>query len=159
MNDINPKPDGVTAFYDGDRYVIEDSLGYLLRQVQQSMHRGVDARMEALDLTAMQWGPLLFIAHNKAKTAADIARCGGVDTGAVTRMLDRLEAKGLIARVRSREDKRIVYLELTEAGQEIAAKIPHVLADHLNERLRGFSQAELDSLKSLLRRLLENEQA
>ena len=46
-------------------------------------------------------------------TAAELARIGCVDTGAMTRMLDRLEAKGLVRRSRCPKDGRVVQLELT----------------------------------------------
>jgi DNA-binding HxlR family transcriptional regulator len=47
-----------------------------------------------------------------------MARRGlGIDAGAITRMLDRLEAKGLVERVRSETDRRVVHVRLTEAGE------------------------------------------
>ncbi len=56
------------------------------------MDRAVDAEMETLDLTSSQWGPLLAIDFRLADTAAELSRLACVDTGAMTRMLDRLEA-------------------------------------------------------------------
>ena len=149
----------VSDFYHGDHYIIEESLGYLLKQSHAALQRDIDVLMQPLDLTAMQWGPLLMISHGKGDTAADIARCAGIDTGAVTRMLDRLEAKGLVARKRSEGDRRVVHLELTEEGVQTASKIPYVLAQCLNKRLQGFNADELATFKSLLRRMLANNEA
>ena len=82
-----------------------------------------------------------------------------VDTGAMTRMLDRLEAKGLCKRVRSTVDRRVVHLELTPAGRRVADKVPAVLADVLNDFLSGFSKTELGALKDSLRRMLANAES
>ena len=143
-------------FYDGQNYVIEESVGYLIKHAQLALLRTIDCKMSALDLTAMQWGPMMLIAYGKGKTAAEISRCAGVDPSTMTRMLDRLEAKGLLARKRNETDRRVIDIELTEDGRKIVAEIPFLLAESLNHHLRGFSAQELKTLKSLLRRFTAN---
>jgi DNA-binding MarR family transcriptional regulator len=137
---------------------MEESIGYLIRQAQLAMHRTIDERMVELELTALQWIPLLLLDQGKAQTAAELSRCLGVDTSTATRMLDRLEAKGLLERKRSAEDRRIINLVLTETGKTLAVRIPYVTADALNLHLRNFSQAEFNELKRLLRKLTANEE-
>lgn len=143
-------------FYDGSSYRAEESVGYLLKRAHVSMVRSMDARMQEYDLTALQWGPLLLIAKGRGDTVAACAREAGVDASAMTRMLDRLEAKNLIRRTRSEADRRVVNVELTDAGHATAAKMPRELAQMLNHHLRGFSRQELETLKDLLRRLERN---
>jgi DNA-binding MarR family transcriptional regulator len=154
--DNNPNNPDLPDFYSGQDYVIEESVGFMIRQAQLALHRTIDSKMAALDLTAMQWGPLVLINYGKARTAADLSRCSGVETSSITRMLDRLEAKGLLLRKRSEDDRRIIFLELTEEGKQLASKVPYLLADTLNQHLRGFNKEELDTLKSLLRRIMNN---
>ena len=77
----------------------------------------------------------------------------------MTRLLDRLEAKGLCRRVRSVADRRVVNIELTEQGEEVASGIPAVLCKVQNAHLTGFSNEEFEMLKSLLRRILDNAKA
>ena len=79
-----------------------------------------------------------------------------IDAGAVTRMLDRLEAKGLLERVRSEADRRVVHLRLTAAGEAVAKKVPYVLAAVNNDFLRGFSDADWKQLRRLLGRMSDN---
>ena len=157
--DDAPQAAEPSGFYDGDRYVIEDSYNYLLRRLHASVLRHMEARMQPLDLTAMQWGPLVLLAAGKGNTAAALSRLSEIDTGAMTRMLDRLESKGLIARQRSKEDRRIVFLELTAEGRKAAAAVPHVLSDVLNQHLRGFTQDEFKQFMGFLRRMLANGSA
>jgi DNA-binding MarR family transcriptional regulator len=144
-------------FYSGQDYVIEESIGYLIKRAQAALQRTVDGKMAELDLTALQWAPLLFISLGKmSSTAADISRCLGVETSSMTRMLDRLEGKGLLTRKRSADDRRVIFLELTEDGKRQVSKVPYLIADSLNQHLRGFNKEEVESLKSMLKRIADN---
>lgn len=155
-NNIDSETTDLPKFYDGENYVIEESIGYLIKQAQLALHRSIDGKMADIDLTALQWAPLMLVAYNKAKTAAELSRSSGVETSTMTRMLDRLETKGLIERRRCEKDRRVIYIALTEEGKQLAARIPHLIADVFNHHLRGFSAEELSTLKSLLRRIAAN---
>jgi len=144
-----------SAFYDVANYTAGKSVGFLLKRAHQSLLRSMDARMQKYDLTAMQWGPLLLISKGHG-TVAGCAREADIDSSAMTRMLDRLEAKGLLQRVRSEADRRVVNLELTPAGAELAKVIPLELSQVLNHHLRGFSESEFETLKNLLTRFERN---
>jgi DNA-binding MarR family transcriptional regulator len=89
---------------------------------------------------------------------AELARECQLDAGAMTRTLDRLEAKGLCRRERSDSDRRVVNINLTDAGRTAAAEIPHVLSRVQNANLSGFSTDEFETLKGYLRRILVNGQ-
>jgi DNA-binding MarR family transcriptional regulator len=147
---------GDADFYRGDDYPLEDSIGYLVKRLRMATERLVDTEMAEHDLTGVQWGPLLLIHFGIGKTAAEIARWACTDTGAVTRMLDRLEAKGLIKRTPCPNDRRVVQLALTADGERLCREIPFGLARVGNALLRGFTREEFDTLKGLLRRMLAN---
>jgi len=150
---------GDPDFYRGDAYPIGDSVGYLLKQIRNHLDRAIDGEMAEHDLTGVQWGPLLMIHYGIGNTAAEIARYACVDTGAVTRMLDRLEAKGLVQRTPSPTDRRVVQLELTRDGERLCRDaIPFALARVSNGLLRGFTPAEFHRLKDFLVRMLANLQ-
>ncbi len=144
------------VFYSEENYTPAESVGYLMRGAWQALLKNIDDEMQTLDLTGMQWGPVLLIAKGSCNTVAGCARASFSDSGAMTRMLDRLEVKGLLCRVRSAEDRRVVNLELTAAGQDIARQIPGHLVKVLNHHLQGFSEAEFGLFKAMLRRFTEN---
>lgn len=131
-------------------------VGRLIKQVFSSLVRHIDARMQPLELTAMQWEPLLVLFLGRADTVAALARECSVDCGAMTRLLDRLEQKQLLQRQRSESDRRVVHLMLTDKGREVAASIPAVLRAELNHHVADFSSAELATLTQLLARMLHN---
>lgn len=99
---------------------------------------------------------LLWIKQGIVRSSAEVCRQMRYDTGSMTRLLDQLENKGLIKRSRSLEDRRVVQLSLTTAGEDAyEALLPRVLAQ-LNAALEGFSRDEVTELKRLLRKMMEN---
>ena len=78
--------------------------------------------------------------------------------GAMTRMLDRLEAKGLIRRTRCSEDRRLMKLELTEEGRAAYPRMREISMSVANRFLRGFSKTEARQLEGFLNRMLDNAQ-
>jgi DNA-binding MarR family transcriptional regulator len=152
----SPTPEQEDApLYSPDTWTLDESLGYLLAQVRGKLVAAIDSELAQLGITWAQWGILLKIASGKGDTASDLCR-NGCDTGSMTRMLDRLEEKGLISRERSLEDRRVVLLRLTEAGKTLYPQLPPIAVKVLNHHLRGFSREELESMKSFLRRMLAN---
>jgi DNA-binding MarR family transcriptional regulator len=143
-------------FYTPAEYRPETSVAYLMRRLVSNFAAEVEHELDPRGLTNAQWVPLYKLHLGHGTTAAELARTCELDAGAMTRTLDRLEAKNLIRRVRSSEDRRVVNLELTDEGRHAAGQIPEALCKVLNAHLRGFSHGEVDQLKSLLLRMLEN---
>jgi DNA-binding MarR family transcriptional regulator len=151
--------DTPTPFYSADAYRPEESVGFLMRQVLAQLSHEIERQFAPSDLTNAQWIPLFKLHNKRASTVAELARQCSLDGGAMTRTLDRLEAKGLCERVRSEEDRRVVNIHLTEAGRQAAAGIPTVLCHVQNTCLEGFSVEEFETLKSLMQRILVNATA
>jgi len=151
----NPPAD----FYESGSYCAEESVGYLMKRIGLSLVWQVDKRLEAHDLTSAQWGPLMHLRKAGRSTVADLARLMQLDAGSMTRLLDRLEAKGLCKRVRSTDDRRVVLVELTPEGATAIAEVPAVLAEVMNAHLAGFSKTEWQALKQYLLRMLANGEA
>jgi DNA-binding MarR family transcriptional regulator len=142
-------------FYCADDYDAGQSTGYLMRQILNSVSQQVARELEPQGLTNAQWVPMLKLYLGKASTVAELARQCQLDAGSMTRLLDRLEAKGFCRRIRSIDDRRVVNIELTSEGREAAKEIPAVLSRVQNAHLAGFSVEEWQNLKAYLRRILE----
>jgi DNA-binding MarR family transcriptional regulator len=149
----------IHSFYAADTYTAEKSVGYMIRRITSLMGQGLEREFEPCGLTNAQWMPLLKIYWGHASTVAELARGCELDAGSMTRLLDRLESKQLLRRVRSSDDRRVVNLELTDAGREVASGIPDVLCRMQNEHLAGFSTAEWKMLVGFLHRILDTAQA
>lgn len=148
-----PQP---AAFYTKENYGPEPSVGFVIKQVMQSIVQQADQQLEAYDLTHAQWKPLLRLHQLGACTPAELARDLHMDAGAVTRLIDRLERKGLCSRERSSADRRVVNVALTDEGKRSADLVPGVLAEVMNGHLAGFSHAEWQLLMQFLKRMLAN---
>ena|SRR3989442_2048852 len=148
----------LVEFYRAEGYTPDDSVGYLMRRIIALIAQGVERELEPTGLTNAQWVPLLKLYMGRASTVAELARQCDLDAGSMTRLLDRLEAKQLCRRVRSSDDRRVVNLELTDAGRAAAQGIPAILSRVQNAHLAGFTVDEWQVLKSYLRRILETAQ-
>ncbi|BFG75127.1 MarR family transcriptional regulator [Paraburkholderia terrae] len=142
--------------YQPESIHLESSLGYYLTKARNVLVERTDRAVAHLGLTTQQIGVILLLSCGRATTPFELSRAMSYDSGSMTRMLDRLEKKGLIARSRSDKDRRIVKLGLTAQGQQAASQLPEIGADVLNEQLRGFSGADLATLIDLLSRFIAN---
>lgn len=149
--------------YDLTTYQPKKSVGALLSRVRVEMLAALDKdlatdkRLANLELSAAQ---LIIIANLAAAespmSASDLCKGISYDAGAMTRMLDRLESKGLIRRNRSSQDRRLMHLELTEEGHAAYPRMREISMAVANRFLRGFSKTEARQLETLLSRMLEN---
>jgi DNA-binding MarR family transcriptional regulator len=132
------------------------NVGRLLKRAFTSVLRGIDGRMQPLGLTAMQWEPLALIYYENVDTVAALARESQVNCGSMTRMLDRLESKGLLRRRRSATDRRVVHLELTARGRQVARSIKPLALEAIDQHLTDFKPTEVSVLIQLLERMVTN---
>jgi DNA-binding MarR family transcriptional regulator len=138
-------------------YQIDEAVGYLITRTRSSLSNLVTQRtMSELGITSTQASMLFMIGTGRCQLAADLARHYGIDASAVTRLIDRLEKRKLLCRIRSDEDRRAVRLELTPAGHEIAARMPALFCGVTDKALAGFTPEEVGFLKNMLRRILAN---
>ncbi len=149
--------DSLNGIYHPNDYRVQDTIAYLLHQVRARLMTALDAEFAPIGITWAQGTTLFWIANSREVTSsAELCRVIGCDTGSMTRMLDRLERKALIRRERSVEDRRVVNLTITAAGNELCAKLPPMAEAVFQRFAKGFSVEELLVLKGFLRRLLAN---
>ncbi|CAM2155566.1 MULTISPECIES: MarR family winged helix-turn-helix transcriptional regulator [Paraburkholderia] len=152
MTDPIPVPPPEIRDYD-----LGESVGYLLARAKTSMSNMVTQRTLAeLGITSQQASVLFMVASGKCLLAAELAREYGIDASAVTRLVDRLEKRGLLKRVRSSEDRRAVRLALTPEGEAIARRMPAIFTSVTETLAAGFTPEEVGFLKNMLRRVLAN---
>jgi DNA-binding MarR family transcriptional regulator len=153
----------MSDIYDSASYQPRKAIGALLSRVKVEMLAALDGELAAdkrlapLELSAAQFAVVASLAAgSEPKSAADLCKGISYDAGAMTRMLDRLETKGLLRRRRSADDRRLVHLELTDDGRTAYARMRELSLSVANRFLHGFSRAEARQLERLLTRMLEN---
>ncbi|EHP37659.1 DHA2 family major facilitator superfamily protein [Cupriavidus basilensis OR16] len=136
--------------YTKESFNLTQSVGFFLNKARNLVLMEMDAALKELDITAQQMGILLSLSRDVATTPFELSKLLVIDTGLMTRMLDKLEHKGLLARSRSVDDRRVVNLALTAKGHIVADRIPEIAPEVLNARLKDFSKSEFDELLRLL---------
>jgi DNA-binding MarR family transcriptional regulator len=140
-------------FYRAETYRARDSIGYLMKRVTSMMMDRIEASFETHGFTFTQWVVLMYLRDDISVTPAGICREMRHDSGALTRVIDQLEERGLITRHRSREDRRVVELELTRSGRETAEMLIPITVNCLNNALDVFTIEESQQLKNMLQRM------
>jgi len=126
------------------------SIGFFLNRARNTLLMEMDAALKDLDITSQQMGILLSLMRGAAATPVELSKLLGVDTGLMTRMLDKLEAKDLLSRSRSLDDRRVVNLTLTAKGHGVAEHVLEIAPKVLNQLLRNFSEKEFAEFRRLL---------
>lgn len=149
--------------YNLDTYEPRRGLGHLIGRARAQLLAAIDTELARdeflgpLEVTSAQLIVIVNLAGRECATSAS-ELCKGIsyDAGAMTRMLDRLEAKGLVRRTRSPDDRRLVNLELTQAGKAAYPRLREVSMRVLNHSLRDFTLEEAKTLERLIERLGRN---
>jgi DNA-binding MarR family transcriptional regulator len=136
--------------YTPQSFLLMQSVGFLLTKARNILTAEMETALQVLDITGPQMGVLVAMQRGLASTPFELSKMLSVDTGLMTRILDKLETKGLLERSRSTDDRRVVNLALTKKGEEVAAEIPNIAPEVLNARLKKFTKAEFEELCRLL---------
>jgi DNA-binding MarR family transcriptional regulator len=152
----------LTDIYEAETYEPRKSVGHLLHRVRMeilsAMDRelAADAQLAALEVTAAQFIIIATLSMGTVKSASDLCKGISYDAGAMTRMIDRLEEKGLLRRSRCPDDRRLVNLELTDQGNAALPRMREASVKVLNRFLKGFTKPEARQLEGFLQRMLDN---
>lgn len=132
---------------------LRDHLGYWLRRLSDEVHISFERTLAARQVTVAQW-TVLRAAYAGLTTPAEVADYLALDPGAVTRLVDRLVAKGLLLRATDPQDRRLARLHLTEQGRALTPVLA-ALADHNDAAFFAIlTAAERAQFATLLARLL-----
>ena len=144
----------MTAIYDPSSFDPSNSVGRLMTLVKATLMEALDRELAPLDITAAQFVVLVKLAGGETASPSALCKGASYDPGAMTRMLDRLERKKLVRRVRSPEDRRKITIELTAEGRAVYPQLINGAVRVLNHSLRGFTRAEVRQLEDFLHRML-----
>lgn len=129
------------------------SPGYLVRTIHQMSVAAIDKTLAPDGLTATQWMTLVSLYFDHADTCAGLARTMAHDKGAMTRVIDQLEASGLVTRQRDDADRRVVRLSLTDAGRATTTAGKQKVIACWNGFLADWSDQDVGDLIAMLQRL------
>jgi DNA-binding MarR family transcriptional regulator len=144
----------MSDFYSIDMFAPRVSVGYLLRRVNKLSIARVEAAFDGNDISFTQWVVLALVSFDIATTCTELSRNMDHDKGALTRVIDQLEERGLIERRRDAGDRRVSQLAVTADGRRIVADLARRVVDVWNDILGDFDREEVERLIGTLAKLL-----
>jgi len=139
--------------YHASTYKAQNSIGYLIKRSQSMMMDVLEQLFAERGFSFIHYVILSWLRDGIAVNPKDICLKYRHDSGALTRVIDQLEERGLLERVRRGNDRRKVDLELTDAGRKTVESLIPLVVDKLNLALVDFSRDEVTELKRLLIKL------
>jgi DNA-binding MarR family transcriptional regulator len=131
-------------------------LGFMLNETRNANFSQIEKELAPLNITSAQFKIIIGIAHERASTLSEFARFFDYDPGAMKRLIDRVEEKGLIRRAPSLVDRRLIHLELTDEGKAMYPLIMQAVSKVNKKMLEGFSDVEMAQFQFFLQRVISN---
>jgi DNA-binding MarR family transcriptional regulator len=139
---------------------INDRLALIVFRAGVEIEVRGEARLEAeLGIDGRDYTTLAVLATDQPESQQELARLMGKAPPLMVPALDALEAKGLVERRRSAQDRRRSVVELTDAGREVLAKADAVVGEVADELFGGLTPEEREALHATLRRGMAVDEA
>lgn len=139
---------------------LRSTLGSLLSQTTRLWRKAVDQRLQPFGLTEATWLPLLRLSRApQALRQKELAASLSLDSSAVVRLLDTLQAAGLIERKEEEADRRAKAILLTPAGQKLVDQVETISAEVREELLSGLSDEEITAAYEVVRHICDRLEA
>ncbi len=130
-------------------------LVYLIRKLMQSGEIYTKELNKRFNVSAPQVASLLVLYEAGAMSPSHLARRIMVKSSTVTGIIDRLEHKGLVTRVRNSPDRRVITIELTQEGRDLAQNAPPPIQMKIVQGLNKMGNDERKEIIKSLAKLAE----
>jgi len=115
-----------------------------------------DRQVAALGVTRSQWAMIAVVATNPGATQRMIADALEISEASAGRLVDRLCTEGMLTRRSRDDDRRAKAIYISDAAEPMLEKLTSVAHDSEERMFKGLSDAELETLKTLLDRIYAN---
>lgn len=133
--------------------VLLDEILIALRRILRATELHSKHLIKTVGLTFPQLLLMKKLDNGRRMTASSVADELSLSRATITSIVDRLEKRGLVRRERSDEDRRVIYLQLTETGQELLATAPKPLQDEFVQRLQNLEDWQKTMILSALQQV------
>jgi len=139
---------------DAQRFV-DDYLPALLAQASHLISSEFHVVVRQHGFSVSEWRVLATLAGGEAISIGRLAQISVTKQPTVTRLLDRMAAKGQVERLPHDSDRRITLVRITRAGARTVAKLIELSREHERRVLEPFGLARAEELKQTLHRMIE----
>jgi DNA-binding MarR family transcriptional regulator len=131
------------------------SYGFLLAKASEEMENYLQTLLIEYGINARHYGILLFVNDHKHYSQKEIGEKMKIDRTTMVALIDFLEAKQLVKRIKNEQDRRFYCIELTSRGEEMVKKGWNCLMKSEMKVLQSLTTEEQDVLKKLLLKIWE----
>lgn len=135
---------------------LDGYLPYLLNRAGARIAEAFGKEVRPLGATLQMWRVLAALRERDGRRMGDLSQTTSIEVSTLTRLVDNLQKKGLVARRRADQDARVVTLHVTAAGRRLTGRILPIAERYERVALAGFDEREAATLKAALRRLFAN---
>ena len=132
---------------------LDGYLPYLLNRAGARIATAFSEEVRPLGATLQIWRVLAALREQDGRRMGDLSETTSIDVSTLTRLVDGMEKKGLVARRRAEQDARVVTLHVTAAGRRLIGRILPIAQRYERVALAGFDEREAATLKAALRQL------
>jgi DNA-binding MarR family transcriptional regulator len=136
--------------------MLQITFGFLLHDTARLLRRDFERRSKGTGLTRAQWAVLAYVARNEGSNQAALADMLEIEPISLVRLLDKLEAAGLVERRPDPADRRVRRLYLTEATGPLLGQLQDLASETRESALAGLSDSERQQLTDLLMKVRAN---
>ncbi|SPB17112.1 transcriptional regulatory protein [Caballeronia novacaledonica] len=142
----------------GNQNPLERHLGYWMRLVSNEVSNAFARALADRQISVAEWVALNHIASRAHSTSSAIATSIGMTRGAVSKILDKLESKGLVSRVASADDNRVQTLSLTRDARRLLPKLTAIADANDDHFFSVLDESDRNALRALLQKLADLHQ-
>jgi len=130
-----------------------DTIGFFINRTQSNLHKRFLQQLKPYGVTPEQWVLFARLSEKEGISLTDLSQTSLRDKPYTTRLIDKLEDRGLVRREESQNDKRSSLIYLTKEGNELRKKILPLIAELDRWVIGAMSEKEVSTLKFLLNKL------
>ena len=134
---------------------VDDYLPALLAQASHLISGEFHRIVTAKGFTVSDWRVLASLDGAEPMSIGALARLTTMKQPTLTRVVDRLQARGHVRRIAHESDRRITLIEITPAGDKLVAGLIELAKEHERRVLEPFGLARSNDLKNTLRKMIE----
>jgi len=128
---------------------------YAIRRLMQASEHYTKELNKIYNVSAAQLNCLIALYENGPLSPSQIARHVMVNSSTITGIIDRLEKKGLVQRLRVSHDRRVITVELTHNGKLLAENAPPPIQHKIIDGLKRLPPGEIDEIALTLKKLID----
>ncbi|MFL0267888.1 MarR family winged helix-turn-helix transcriptional regulator [Candidatus Clostridium radicumherbarum] len=131
-------------------------MGYITENAMKQVSEAFGRRLQNTGITRVQWIALYYLKTQKRISQKDLSRLMNVKDSSAGRLIDRLERDGLIERERNDNDRRVIYISLTDKGDKLISDLIPFGTQFNDDLLEGIDEKDLLIYDKVLKKMLSN---